>query len=229
MSWREYWDGEHKIFVNARHRVLYFEAIAHEVAHFIPTPDAWVLDYGCGEALAAELLASKSGHLYLYDGGPKLEAALRKRYDGAEKITVLSDATLDTLPDATLDLFICHSIFQYMSVEECRAIAVLAAKKLKLGGKILVGDIMPPHVDTVADSLALLDFAYRGGFFFAALRGMFFRSFTKYWRPRSRAGLTTFSIPDMQRLLSIAGFEARRMEQNIGPNRARMTFIGKRL
>jgi hypothetical protein len=229
MSWREYWDGEHKIFVNARHRGLYFEAIAHEVAHFIPSPDALVLDYGCGEALAADLFASKCGHLYLYDGGPKIEAALRKRYESAEKITVLSEETLEAMPDATLDLFICHSIFQYMSIEECRAVAELAAKKLKLGGKILVGDIMPPHVDTVADSLALLDFAYRGGFFFAALRGMFFRSFSKYWRPRSRRGLTTFSIPDMQRLLSIAGFEARRMEQNIGPNRARMTFIGKRL
>lgn len=229
MSWREYWDGEHKIFVNARHRVLYFEAIANEVAHFIPSPDAQVLDYGCGEALAADLLARKCDHLYLYDNGPKIEAALRKRYDDSDRITVLSEDGLAALPDATLDLFICHSIFQYMSVEECRAVVTIAAKKLKLGGKILVGDVMPPHVDTVADSLALLDFAYRGGFFFAALRGMFFKSFSKYWHKRSRVGLTTFSIPDMLRLLSIQGFEARRMEQNIGHNRARMTFIGKRL
>lgn len=229
MSWREYWDGEHKIFVNARHRLLYFEALANEIANFIATPDARVLDYGCGDALAADHLAEKCGQLYLHDGSSKIEALLRRRYAETNRVTVLSEEELKALPDASLDLFVCHSIFQYMSVEECRAVVALAAKKLRLGGKILVGDVMPPHVDTVADSLALLDFAYRGGFFFAALRGMLFRSFSKYWRLRTRMGLTTFTIPDMLRLLSIEGFEARRMEQNIGHNRARMTFIGKRL
>ncbi|MGO9135089.1 MAG: methyltransferase domain-containing protein [Methylovirgula sp.] len=229
MIWREFWDGEHKVFVNARHRLLYFEAIANEVAAFISSPDAMVLDYGCGEALAAELLAAKCGHLYLYDSAPKIEAGLRKRYAETAKISVLSTDDLAALPDSSLDLFVCHSIFQYLSPEECRKIAALAAKKLKLGGKILVSDVMPPHVDTVADSMALLDFAYRGGFFFAALRGLALRSFSKYGRLRSRVALTTFTIPDMLRLLSIEGFEARRLEQNIGHNRARMTFIGKRL
>ena len=89
--------------------------------------------------------------------------------------------------------------------------------------------MIPPHVDVVADSLALLDFAYRGGFFLAALRGLALTFFSKYGRLRARVGLTTFTIPEMLRLLSIEGFEARRLDQNIGHNRARMTFIGKRL
>ncbi|MGB8276647.1 MAG: class I SAM-dependent methyltransferase [Methylovirgula sp.] len=229
MSWREFWDGEHAIYVNARHRRLHFETIANEVAAFIPAPDAFVLDYGCGDALAAALLAAKCGCLYLYDGAPKIEAALRRRYGAAEKIVVLSEDALKALPDGSLDLFICNSIFQYLSREECRAIVAFAAKKLKLGGRILVGDVIPPHADTIADSLALLDFAYRGGFFLAALRGLILTFFSKYRRLRTRVGLTTFAIPEMQRLLSTEGFEARRVEQNIGHNRARMTFIGKRV
>jgi hypothetical protein len=142
---------------------------------------------------------------------------------------VLSEDGLNALPDGSLDLFICNSIFQYLSREECKALAALAAKKLKLGGRILVGDVVPPHVDTIADSLALLDFAYRGGFFMAALRGLTLTFFSKYRHLRARVGLTTFTIPDMLRLLSIEGFEARRLDQNIGHNRARMTFIGKRV
>jgi SAM-dependent methyltransferase len=229
MSWREFWNGEHKIYVNARHRHLHFESIANDMAGFISTPDALVLDYGCGEALAATLLAAKCGRLFLYDGAPKVEATLRRNYDTADKITVLSEATLQALPGESLDLFICNSIFQYLSGEECRALVALAAKKLKLGGRILVGDVIPPHVDTIADSLALLDFAYRGGFFFAALRGLVLTFFSRYRHLRARVGLTMFTIPDMLRLLSTEGFEARRIEPNIGHNRARMTFLGKRV
>ena len=229
MSWRDFWNGEHKIYVNARHSLMHFEAIAKDVAAFIPSQEAFVLDYGCGEASAAEQLAAKCARLYLYDSASRIEAGLRRRYGKSEKIVVLSEDALNALPDASLDLVVCNSIFQYLSREECREVVVLAASKLKLGGRIVVGDIIPPHVDTVADSLALLDFAYRGGFFLAALRGLVLTFFSKYRRLSRRIGLTTFSIPEMQRLLSIQGFEARRSEQNIGHNRARMTFVGKRV
>ncbi|HEY1735263.1 MAG TPA: class I SAM-dependent methyltransferase [Methylovirgula sp.] len=229
MSWREFWNGEHKMYVNARHSLVHFEEIANRAAFYISSSDARVLDYGCGEALAANVIASRCGHLYLYDSAPKIENALRKRYRASDKISVLSERELEALPDATLDLFICNSIFQYLSREECREVAAFAAQKLKLGGKMLVGDIVPPNVDKVADSLALLDFAYRGGFFLAALRGMMAKFLSLDPRMRPRLGLTTFSIPDMQRLLSIEGFETRRIDRNIGHNRTHMSFVGKRI
>ena len=229
MSWREFWNGEHPIYVNARHRALHFEAIAKDVAALIPAPDAVMLDYGCGDTTAADLLAAKCARLYLYDNAPKIEAALRQRYAAAEKITVLSEAALNALPDASFDMVVCNSIFQYLSREEGRALVVFAAGKLKLGGRIVVSDVIPPHVDTVVDSLALLDFAYRGGFFLAALRGLFLTFFSRFRRLRGRGRLTTFTIPEMLRLLSIEGFETRRVEPNIGHHSARMTFIGKRV
>lgn len=229
MTWRDFWNGEHALYVNSRHRALHFADIGKDVAALIPSPDAFVLDYGCGEALAADLIAEKCGRLYLYDAAPRIAAALRQRYVVSDKIVVLDEAALDALPDASLDMMLCNSVFQYLSREECGALVAFAAAKLRLGGRLIVADVIPPHVDAMTDSLALLEFAYRGGFLLAALRGLVRTYFSRYRTLRGRIGLTTFAIPEMQRLLSTGGFETRRAERNIGYNQARMTFIGKRV
>ncbi len=229
MSWRDFWNGDHALYVNSRHRALYYADIGKEVAELLPSPDAYVLDYGCGEALAADFLAEKCARLYLYDPVPRIEASLRQRYKASEKIVVLDDARLEALPESSLDMMICNSVLQYLSREECGALVAFAAAKLKLGGRLVVADIIPPHVDALTDSWALVEFAYRGGFLLAALRGLFATFFSRYRKKRGRMGLTTFAIPEMQRLLSTRGFEARRFERNIGHNQARMTFIAKRV
>jgi SAM-dependent methyltransferase len=229
MTWRDFWTGEHASYVSGRHRALYFADIGKEVAALIPSLDAYVLDYGCGEALGANLIAEKCGRLYLYDAASKIRAALRQRTQGVQNIVVLDEAALEALPDACLDLMLCNSVFQYLSREACGALVTFAASKLKLGARLVVADIIPPHVDALTDSWALVEFAYRGGFLLAALRNLAATFFSRYRSLRGNASLTTFAIPEMQRLLSTRGFEARRAERNIGPNQARMTFIAKRV
>lgn len=229
MPWRDFWKGDHALYVNSRHRALFYADIGKEVAALLPAPDAYVLDYGCGEALAADFLAEKCARLYLFDPVPKIEASLRQRYKASNKISVLDDASLDTLPESSLDMMICNSVFQYLSREECSALVAFAAAKLKLGGRLVVADIIPPHVDALTDSWALVEFAYRGGFLLAALRGLAATFFSRYRKVRNRRSLTTFAIPEMQRLLSTRSFEARRLDRNIGHNQARMTFIAKRV
>ncbi|MFZ0558900.1 MAG: class I SAM-dependent methyltransferase [Methylovirgula sp.] len=229
MSKRDFWNGDQVLYVNSRHRALYYADIGKEIAALIASPEALLLDYGCGEALAADFLAGKCARLYLYDPIQKIETSLRARNKANPKIAVLDRASLEALPDAGLDLMICNSVLQYLSREECGALVAFAAEKLKLGGRLVVADIIPPHVDALTDSWALVEFAYRGGFLLAALRGLFSTFFSRYRRRRGRMGLTTFAIPDMQRLLSTRGFEARRFDRNIGHNQARMTFIAKRV
>lgn len=229
MTWRDFWNGEHMLYVNSRHRAAHFADIGREVASLIPSSDALVLDYGCGEALAAELIAEKCRRLYLYDATPRIAASLRQRFAASANIAVLDAAALQALPDASLDMMICNSVLQYLSREECGALVAYAAAKLKLGGRLVVADIVPPHVDALTDSWALVEFAYRGGFLLAALRGLVATFFSRYRTLRRKVGLTTFAIPEMQRLLSTRGFEARRAERNIGHNQARMTFIAKRV
>lgn len=229
MARHHFWNGDHALYVNSRHRALYYADVGKEVAALLPSSDGFVLDYGCGEALSADLLAAKCSRLYLYDPVPRMQTSLRQRYKGHAKIVVLDGAELESLPEAGLDTMICNSVLQYLSKEECGALVTFAAEKLKLGGRLIVSDIIPPHVDALTDSWALVEFAYRGGFLFPALRGLAATFFSRYRKPRGRMGLTTFAIPEMQRLLSTQSFEARRLERNIGHNQSRMTFIAKRV
>jgi SAM-dependent methyltransferase len=229
MTWRDFWNHNHSIYVNARHKTLHYANIVKDLAPLIPSPQAAVLDYGCGEALAAQQLAALCGKLFLFDAAPNVEASLRQRYAGFDKIFVLSESALKSLPDESLDLIICNSVLQYLRLDECQRFLQFAWQKLRLGGRLVVADVIPPHVDAASDTMALLEFALRGGFFFAALRGRVATYLSRYRKLRAQVGLTTFTIPDMQRLLATSGFEAKRADRNIGHNQTRMTFLAKRV
>ena len=90
MDWREFWNGEHSIYVNQRHKALHYDRIARDLAAYIPSANASVLDYGCGEALSAASLAEKCGTLYLYDAAPNVREKLRGRFASYRNIVVLS-------------------------------------------------------------------------------------------------------------------------------------------
>jgi SAM-dependent methyltransferase len=229
MTWRDFWNHNHSIYVNARHKALHYASIAKDLVPLVPSTDAIVLDYGCGEALGAPQLAAHCGKVLLYDGASNVETSLRNRYGTSDKISVLSDSALKAWPDESLDMIICNSVMQYLTQDECREFVQFAWRKLKPDGRLIVADIIPPYVDAATDTMALLEFSLRGGFFFAALRGLVATYFSRYRKLRANVGLTTFAIPDMQRLLSTNGFEAKRHDRNIGHNQARMTFIGKRV
>ena len=53
MNWRDYWNQDTPIYVSERHKLLHYWLIANDIVALIPSPEAAVLDYGCGEALAA--------------------------------------------------------------------------------------------------------------------------------------------------------------------------------
>jgi SAM-dependent methyltransferase len=225
MSWRNFWRGDRASRAGDRFPAVYYEDIAKAIAAQIPAPAAVMLDYGCGSAPAAALIADHCATLFLYEPAPKMQAALRQRYAGNPKIKVLNDAQVKALPDISLDMVLFNALFQYLTVAQCTAAVDFAAAKLRLGGRLVVADVIPPHADPLSDSWALMEYAYRGGFLLAALRGALSRG-----RPlRRRAPLTTFTIPDMQRLLATHGFETRRADRNIGHNQMHMTFLAKRV
>jgi SAM-dependent methyltransferase len=229
MSWLEFWNKNHSIYVNDRHKALHYEGLASDYLRLIQPADAKILDYGCGEALTAPSVARACGHLYLFDAASNVEAALRQRFDGDDDITVLSESALKALPAASLDMIICNSVLQYLSLDECRRFVAFAATKLKPGGRLIVADVIPPDVSAVRDTIALMDFARRGGFVFAAVRGLVATYFSEYRNLRAIFKLTTFTDRDMRGLMSSNGFEVERSEHNVGHNQARMTFIATRV
>jgi len=226
-DWVGFWDSPHFIYVNARHKDAHYRLIAQDVAALVAHSDARVLDYGSGEALHAEIVAAAAAEVWLCEAAPKVREALAARLAGNGKIHVVAPHEIARLPEHTLDLIVLHSVAQYMTPAGAGALFALFHRLLKPGGLLVVSDILQPSVAAAADAIALLQFAKAGGFFFAALWGLTRTLFSRYWRLRSRLGLTRYSETAMIEKLSGAGFNVHRAPKNIGHNQARMAFYAK--
>lgn len=227
MNWREYWNGPHAIYANARHRLLHFDLIARDIARLIPSRDAVMLDYGCGEADTAATLAQSCGRLYLFDTADTVRARLAARHAGDPRIVVLDEAGLAALPAGELDLIVVNSVLQYLTRDELIALLAFARDKLKAEGALALGDVIPADATAVSDTKALLSFALHGGFLLAALAGLVKTALSDYRKLRETLGLTRYAEGEMLALLAAHGFEGRRAPRNIGHNQERMLFLAR--
>jgi ubiquinone/menaquinone biosynthesis C-methylase UbiE len=225
MNWREFWNGTHAIYVNDRHRALHYDRIAKDIAALVPSPDACVLDYGCGEAGSADLVAQRCGMLFLYDAAPNVQERLRLRFGRDDKIVVLSTESLEAMTDHSLDLVVANSLIQYLTHAEFEALLDLAHRKLKPAGRLVVADVIPTDANAVDDVKALLGFAWQGGFLMAAGLGLVATFFSDYRKLRDQIGLTRYATQDIETLFSAHGFAATRSPTNIGHNQSRMMFV----
>jgi SAM-dependent methyltransferase len=229
LSWRDYWNTETSIYVSARHKAVHDARVAADIARLLPKGSGVVLDHGCGEASAAGDIARRVERLLLCDGAPNVRARLQERYRGRPGFSVLAPEDIAReVADGSLDAVVANSLLQYLSREELGGLVDLWHRKLKPGGTLIIGDVIPPDLGALADARALLGFAVQGGFLFAALAGLVRTAFSDYRKLRAEVGLTTFSEAEFLALLDGAGFEPRRHRPNIGHNQARMTFIATR-
>jgi hypothetical protein len=225
-DWVEYYDSDHSIYVNARHRDVHYARLAEAFARHVPAGAACVLDYGCGEALHAGRVAEGAGKLMLAEAGPSVRRRLIERFRDNPKIAVISADEVPALPQ--LDMVILHSVSQYLTVEELGRIAVMFHGLLKQGGLLLVGDVVPPDASMIADIQALLRFGWRDGFFGAAAVGLIRTFFSDYRRLRSQIGLTRYTEAEMAARLVGSGFVVTRASENLGHLTTRMTFLAQK-
>ena len=224
-DWVAYYDSAHSIYVNARHRDVHYARLADAIARHVPTSAAAVLDYGCGEALHADRVASAAGRLTLAEAGPTVRGRLMERFKANPRIAVISTDQAVAMPPQSLDMVILHSVSQYLTPEEFDHKAALFHRLLKPDGLFLVGDVVPPHVSAVSDAWALLRFGWQERFFCAAVFGLVRTAFSDYWRLRTTMGLTRYSEPEMAGKLAAAGFAATRAPDNLGHLASRITFL----
>jgi hypothetical protein len=116
-DWIAFWDSEHSIYVNARHRDVHYRRIAQDIRAHLPAGAA-VLDYGCGEALHADLVATSARTLILCEAAPMVRAALARRFGGNPKIEVRTPEEIAALPSGSLDVVVLHSVAQYLTPTE---------------------------------------------------------------------------------------------------------------
>jgi SAM-dependent methyltransferase len=227
-DWVAYYDSDHSIYVNARHRDVHYARLADAIVSYVPSRTAAVLDYGCGEALHADRIADAAGRLMLAEAGPAVRGRLIERFKGNPKITVISTDRVESMPPRSFDLVVLHSVSQYLTPEEFDRTAALFHGLLQPGGLLLVGDVVPPDASVVADVAALLHFGWRDGFFCAAVLGLVRTLFSDYRRLRTKVGLTRYSEQQMAGRLAAAGFMVTRAKNNLGHLTTRMTFLARK-
>lgn len=226
-DWIDYYDSTHTIYASKRHRDIHFEVIARDIVAYIPSPDAVVLDYACGEALSAAKVADACGKLYLAEPAPGVRGRLIARFAPNTKIRVRSLDDLRKMEEGSVDLAIMNSVAQYMTPEELDQAFAVIRLLLRPGGRLVVGDILRPEVGMVSDVVALLKFAATHGFLRDAFYGLASTALSDYRQLRSRVGLQRYDEAQMIAKLAAAGFNASRAPVNIGHNAWRMTFVAR--
>jgi len=227
-DWVAYYDSDHSIYVNARHRDVHYARLAEAIVGYVPSRTAAVLDYGCGEALHADRVVDAAGRLTLAEAGPAVRGRLMERFKANPKIVVMStDCAASTLPES-FDMVILHSVSQYLTREEFDRTVALFHRLLQPGGLLLVGDVVPPDASAISDAWALLRFGWQDGFFYAAVVGLIRTALSDYWRLRAKVGLTRYGEEEMAGTLARAGFRVSRAESNLGHLTTRMTFLARK-
>lgn len=224
-DWIDYYDSTHTIYVSKLHRDVHFRVIANDILGYLPSPEAVVLDYSCGEALFAAQVAAACQTLILAEPAPGVRGRLTARFDPNPKIAVRSLDDLAQLPDRSVDLAVMISVAQYMTGAELDAALALMRRLLKPGGSFVLGDILRPEVGAATDVAALLKLAAKNGFLTDALWGLARTALSDYWQLRQSIGLQRYGETDMLAKLKAAGFDAKLAAKNVGYNPARMTFV----
>ncbi|MCA0406734.1 MAG: class I SAM-dependent methyltransferase [Proteobacteria bacterium] len=228
LSWVDYWNGDSPVYVNDRHKALHAKAVAGDIITLIETPDAKVLDYGCGEALEASRVASRCGTLYLHDAAPAVLAKLMARVADQANIRPVDAEAVWQIEDNSLDLIVINSVAQYIPKDDFAALIARLAGKLKSGGRLVLGDLLPPGLSPVTDAKALLSFGFNGGFLIPAMLGLVRTYFSEYRNIRSALGLMHYAPEEAVGVLEAAGLKGKRLARNFGHNQVRMAFEGRK-
>src|SRR6201999_4372715 len=96
-TWREFWDSAHSIYVSERHKDVHYRDVAEQLAAFVPSPRARVLDHGSGEAVHADLVAARTGELLLCDSAASVRSSIAARFAGNPKIKVIAPEDVERL------------------------------------------------------------------------------------------------------------------------------------
>ena len=223
-DWRSFWNSEHSIYVNARHKDVHYREIADQIAAFVPARDARVLDYGSGDAVHADRVAAAAREVLLCDSAASVRAAMAARFAANPRINVIAPEDVERLPDASLDLIVSNSVAQYLTADELARLLALFRRLLTPSGTLIFADVIPPDVGALSDVMALLRYAATHGFLTAALIGLAKTTVSPYRKLRSTLGIAQYAEAEFIQKLAAAGFSAERLARNMEHNPARMTF-----
>lgn len=224
-SWVEFWDAEHTIYVNDRHKAAHARHVCTDIVRLLPGNRPRVLDFGCGEAIYAESLAPHCGTLVLCDAAEHVRERLRQRVTGIDHIDVVgAEQLMERYAGAKFDLVLVNSVTQYLNPQQLQALLADWRALLASDGRLIVADVVPPGLGKLSDAAALLKFAHSEGFLFGAVTGLVRTAVSNYGALRNQLGFSVHREGEFLAILDTHGFRARRIHPNIGHNQGRMAF-----
>lgn len=222
MSWAEFWERAHGIYVSERHLEAHYRRIGDDLQGYVEE-GMQVLDWGCGDALAAPHLAATGARLCLYDASAAVRARLAARFAATPGISVLASSDLDGAV-GRFDLIIVNSVLQYLSKDELVALLPTWKAWLAPHGRLLLADVIPTDAGLASDVWYLLWPGLKHGYFRAGLAGLAASLFGEYRTLRRNLGLTRYAEPELLAALGDHGFAGERLARNVGFNQKRMAF-----
>jgi SAM-dependent methyltransferase len=228
-SWLDFWNAPNAIYVSRRHREAHYAKILSGIGRFVPAGGAAVvLDWGCGDALAANDLAQTCRTLLLYDRAAGTRRRILSNYASSPKIRVLGDAELSAVAPASVDLIIVNSVVQYLDRRQFVDALRLFHRLLKSDGKLLLGDIIAPDTPLVGHVTTFLGFAWQNGFFVAAVIGLARNFVSPYRKLRRDAGYACYTEMQMLGLLDDNGFVGERLASNFAVSQLRSSYLARK-
>ena len=228
-SWLDFWNKPNAIYVNDRHREAHYTTVFAGISPFFPPgATSTVLDWGCGDALAADRMSQMCGTLLLFDAAESTRRRLYNRYASCPRIEVVDERQLEALPKTSIELVIVNSVVQYLSREQLMMALGLFHRLLKNDGKLLLGDIIEPHTPTVKHVTTFLRFAFKNNFFWAAALGLLQNFVSSYRVLRRNAGYACFTADELSVVLRGCGFDAERLPRNIAVSPHRSSYLARK-
>src|SRR5262245_14411189 len=192
-DWLTFWNSSHPIYVNDVHRDVHYRDVALQIRSLVPGPSATVVDYGCGDNTAAHLVAEAAGTLILSDAAAAVRDALAARFKDNPRIVVRAPQEIAALPASSVQLIVINSVAQYLARDQFDELLALFRRLLSRDGRLVVGDVIPPHTSALTEIRALLGLAWRNGFVGAALLGLARTLFSDYRALLRKLGLTYYT------------------------------------
>lgn len=227
-TWRDYWNGDVPVYVSERHSTAHYRRLTRDIVNLLPRPNALVLDYGCGEARGAAEISRKCRRLYLCDGSEPVRARLAAAAAAEPRMTVIAPEDMGQVADGSLDLIVMCSVLQYLDAAERDRVLALLAGKLAPGGELILADVIPEDAGAVSDAADLIQFAAEEGFLVDAVKGLIRIALSDYRKQRADLGLARYGDAEAKAMMARAGLDCRRLTRNVGPNRRRVTYAGRR-
>lgn len=223
------WNKPNGIFVSELHKRAHYQRIFSNVQSFLPHgPGRTLLDWGCGEAFAAEWMAAECERVYLYDSAEVVRLRLRERYKDHRHIVVVDEDELNRLPSDSLDLILINSVIQYLSRAELITALCELRRLLKPGGRVLIGDVIAPGTALWRHVVVFLTFAYRSGFMASAMVGLARKFLPSYNSVRRRHGFSEYSEAELLSVLEFCKLEGKRLPRNIAVSPIRSSYIASK-